>query len=352
MSESSKSRKETPYKVDTGPIPLDTLAVFGEQECWYRIPSWRVHFDCEALKGVDIRLHRAIGSHGVWTLTEASTGLKVFADMQHEFYVGDEGAMLAEFAAGRMLQLTPEKIAEAIVNGMETLSKHTPNPFTRSEIGKDNGPAAACEQHQGSEGGRRPSDASGVVPNANAGSIPAGSASQGDKPDTPNVDAFVQRFGAWGENDLRQAAKDWNDLLAFARQLERELAKAHKAQDTFKAAAVAACAQSAVLRMDRQAIVECVESYFSRVRKLGGDTGECSAEGVADWLLWQAGNGNADALLPSHVAPIEAIKFILENGLDDHWQACDPEAKAVREVRAWLAATESTMNTPEDPKRG
>lgn len=29
-----------------------------------------------------------------------------------------------------------------------------------------------------------------------------------------------------------------------------------------------------------------IEGYFWRVRKLGGDTGECSAKALADWLLW------------------------------------------------------------------
>lgn len=43
------------------------------------------------------------------------------------------------------------------------------------------GPAAAREQHSGSEGGRSSSDASGVVPNANEGSIPSGSALHTDK---------------------------------------------------------------------------------------------------------------------------------------------------------------------------
>ena len=134
-SRNDEAPPRTPYKVDTGPIPLDTLAVSpdGKGECWYRIPSWRVHFECEALKGVDLRMHRAIGSHGVWTLTEASTGMKLFAGLPHEFYIGDEGAMLAEFAAGRMLQITPEKLAEALAKGREKLRQHTPNPFAVSE---------------------------------------------------------------------------------------------------------------------------------------------------------------------------------------------------------------------------
>lgn len=123
----------TPYKVDTHPIPLDTLAVFGKEECWYRIPSRRVHFDHDALRNADIRLHRAIGSHGVWTLTEATTGLKLHADMPHEFYIGDEGAMLAEFAAGRMLQLTPEKMQDAIAKGKEKVAQHSRCPFAPSE---------------------------------------------------------------------------------------------------------------------------------------------------------------------------------------------------------------------------
>lgn len=140
-----ESPKPTPYKIDTGPIPLDTLAVSpdGKGECWYRIPSWRVYFDHEALKGVDMRLHRAIASDGVWTLTEASTGLKVFGDLAHDFYVGDEGAMLAEFASSRMLQITPEKLADALAKGREKLRQHTPNPFNAAA--SENSAHEACE---------------------------------------------------------------------------------------------------------------------------------------------------------------------------------------------------------------
>lgn len=38
--------------------------------------------------------------------------------------------------------------------------------------------------------------------------------------------------------------------------------------------------------LDRPALVTLIESYFGRVRKLGGDTGECCAYGLADWLMW------------------------------------------------------------------
>lgn len=130
MTAERDARNETTWKVDTDPTPLDTLAVSPLGiECWYRIPSWRVHFDHEALRDYDIRLHRAIGSHGVWTLTEASTGLKMHGDMPHEFYIGDESGMLAEFAAFKLKQLTPVKMADAISKGREMLNKRTPNPF-------------------------------------------------------------------------------------------------------------------------------------------------------------------------------------------------------------------------------
>lgn len=134
MSESPTPQR-SPYKIDTGPIPLDVLAVNpdGKGECWYRIPSWRVYFDCEALKGVDVRLHRAVASHAVWTLTEATTGSKMFGDLPHDQYIGDEGSMLAEFAAGVMLKLTPEKVASSIAKARERLTKHTPSPFVSSE---------------------------------------------------------------------------------------------------------------------------------------------------------------------------------------------------------------------------
>jgi hypothetical protein len=151
MSRSPESRngERTPYKykIDTSPIPLDTLAVYGEQECWYRIPSWRVHFDHDALRDEDIRMHRSIGSHSAWTLTEATTGLKLHSDLPTDFYVGDEGAMLAEFAAGRMLQLTKENMKSAIAKGKEKLSKHSLNPFVPSETPAKPDPVADLCAH-------------------------------------------------------------------------------------------------------------------------------------------------------------------------------------------------------------
>lgn len=137
-----KERLDTParsaYKIDTGPIPLDVLLVNqpGQPKgaCWYRLPSWRVFFDCEALEGVDVRLHRSGESSAVWVLTEASTGARIFADLPQDFYIGDEGAMLTEFAASTMPKLTKEKVAKAIAAASERLKEYPPNPFVaRSE---------------------------------------------------------------------------------------------------------------------------------------------------------------------------------------------------------------------------
>lgn len=115
------------YKLDTGPIPLDVMAVNpdGKGECWYRIPSWRVHFDYDALRDVDIRLHRSIASSAVWTLTEATTGFKMFGDLAHDYYIGDEGSMLAEFCAGYMLKLTKDKVTEALKRARQALTQRT-----------------------------------------------------------------------------------------------------------------------------------------------------------------------------------------------------------------------------------
>jgi hypothetical protein len=126
-----------PYKIDTAPVPLDLYSEYGGKDgCWYRVPSWRVHFDCEALKGVDVRMHRGIGSASVWTLSEATTGFKMFGDLAHDMYIGDEDAMLAEFAAGVMLRLTPEYVEKAIAKAKEVLQTKTPSPFVaRSETG-------------------------------------------------------------------------------------------------------------------------------------------------------------------------------------------------------------------------
>lgn len=51
---------------------------------------------------------------------------------------------------------------------------------------------------------------------------------------------------------------------------------------------------------NRAEIMERVEAYFGRVRKLGGDSGECSAAGVADFLLYQA---ETDNFAPSIALP-------------------------------------------------
>jgi hypothetical protein len=130
-------RETTPYKLDTAPLPLDLYSEYGGMHgCWYRVPSWRVHFDCEALKGVDVRMHRGIGSSAVWTLTEATTGFKMFGDIPHDYYVGDEGSMLSEFAAGMMLKLTPDYVAKAIAKAREVLKGKPPSPFVPSESGE------------------------------------------------------------------------------------------------------------------------------------------------------------------------------------------------------------------------
>lgn len=47
----------------------------------------------------------------------------------------------------------------------------------------------------------------------------------------------------------------------------------------------------------RDEIIERVESYFGRVRKLGGDTGECSAASLADFLLYQRDKDNCAAAI-------------------------------------------------------
>lgn len=76
---------------------------------------------------------------------------------------------------------------------------------------KLNGPAASREQQPGSEGGSSSSDASGVVPNANAGSIPAGSALSSERSQEPDAWMSPDKYRPdCIETTARKAtAEDW-----------------------------------------------------------------------------------------------------------------------------------------------
>lgn len=126
---------ETPYKIDTGQIPMEAFSgnQDGTKGDWYVVPSWRVHFDHDGLRDFDIRLHRSVDSQAVWTLSEATTGCRITGDIPHEFYIGDETAMLAEFCAGMMKRITRESMVAQIEKALARQAGLPPRPSARSE---------------------------------------------------------------------------------------------------------------------------------------------------------------------------------------------------------------------------
>lgn len=121
-----------PYVVENLVAPLDMLSEGPAGEVWYRIPTWRVTFKAAALAGLDLRVHRGLGHEGIWTLTEATTGCKVYDGW------GDEPEdtaddMLDEFVAVYLPKLTKDMVEKAIVKAREMLSGRAPSPFARPE---------------------------------------------------------------------------------------------------------------------------------------------------------------------------------------------------------------------------
>ena len=87
----------------------------------------------------------------------------------------------------------------------------------------------------------------------------------------------LQRAGAWPHVEgVARAEKMVWDMIVACQPKDSETFVASEKQPT----------------LDRDQIIERVEGYFSRVRKLGGDTGECSEAGIADFLLYDAPEGN------------------------------------------------------------
>lgn len=71
-----------------------------------------------------------------------------------------------------------------------------------------------------------------------------------------------------------------------------------------------ACFPLDTRRLDRDDIIAVVESYFGRVRKLGGDTGECSSASLADFLLYRANTDNFDPAIAVS-ATLSSDEFML-----------------------------------------
>lgn len=92
----------------------------------------------------------------------------------------------------------------------------------------------------------------------------------------------------------RELGSNHVEVLAFAQKLRacRSSASPSKLAQVLDEARGSETYRKEWEALDRDALMERVESYFKRVRKLGGETGECSAAGVADWLLWQKDTKN------------------------------------------------------------
>lgn len=124
----TEAATEKPYTIQKNPIPLEMLSEGPGGECWYRIPSWRVEFHHEALAGVDVRAHRGLAHDAPWTLSEGTTGHKMYEGWDDE--PDDEMEdVIEEFIAIYLPKLTKEKVEKSLSMARETLSKRTPSPF-------------------------------------------------------------------------------------------------------------------------------------------------------------------------------------------------------------------------------
>lgn len=123
---------EKPYSVQTKPLPLDMLSEGPGGDCWYRIPSWQIEFVSEVLAGLDLRIHRGLGNEGIWTLTEASTGCRLYDGWQDEPEDTAED-MLGEFIAVYLPKLTRDMMEKSIAGAKEKIKGRLPNPFARPE---------------------------------------------------------------------------------------------------------------------------------------------------------------------------------------------------------------------------
>jgi hypothetical protein len=79
MSEAAEPRG--PYSIVQQMTPIDIPVqrrADGGNE-WYRVPSWKVEFAGEQLKGLDIRIHKSLNAPTGWALSEATTGFALIS---------------------------------------------------------------------------------------------------------------------------------------------------------------------------------------------------------------------------------------------------------------------------------
>ena len=117
------------WKVVQKMIPFDVLLVSDGAHYWYRVPSWRVEFDHEALKGVDVRLHKSLDGPSGWAVSEGSTGHNMYEGWDLEDEEGTSTDALVEFTEFILPKLDRAKVETAIAKARETLATLPPCPF-------------------------------------------------------------------------------------------------------------------------------------------------------------------------------------------------------------------------------
>ncbi len=113
--------------------PLDVLLVprgaTPAEETWYRIPSWRVEFDCDTLRGFDIRLHKSLDGPSGWALSEATTGHKIYEGWDDEDEPGTSTDALVEFVELLLPKLDRAKMEAAMEKARSALKERSPAPI-------------------------------------------------------------------------------------------------------------------------------------------------------------------------------------------------------------------------------
>lgn len=128
----NEAANEKAWTVIQKMVPLDVLLVGrgdDKAEAWYRIPSWRVEFNHEALKDLDVRLHKSLDGPSGWALSEATTGHKMYEGWDDEDEPGNSTDALVEFTELMLPKLTRGKMEAAMVKARAAMTTKPPCPF-------------------------------------------------------------------------------------------------------------------------------------------------------------------------------------------------------------------------------
>jgi len=119
------------YTVIQKMVPFDVLLVgkSDERQEWYRIPSWRVEFNCEALKGIDVRLHKSLDGPSGWALSEGSTGHKMYEGWDDDDEPGNSTDALEEFVALMLPKIDRAKVEAGLAKARAQIANLPPCPF-------------------------------------------------------------------------------------------------------------------------------------------------------------------------------------------------------------------------------